>query len=246
MAGVTQVNGAGGKAVLEFSRFRVLSFDCYGTLIDWESGLLGALRPVLHEHGVKIETRQLLELYVGLEADLEEGPYRSYREILGLVMDRLGAKLGFQPTPKQRECLVEALPTWVPYPDTVAALRALKSRYRLAVISNIDDSLFAQTARHFLPVQFDWIITAEQVRSYKPSFNNFRFAFEKMGTTPLDQLHVAQSLYHDVMPARAQGMSCVWVTRGQGIELFGATPRAQPDLEVPDLMSLANLALGRS
>ena len=132
---------------------------------------------------------------------------------------------------------------WRPFPDTVTALRALKTRYKLAIISNVDDGLFALTACH-LEVEFDWIITAEQAGTYKPSPNNFEVALQRIGVAPGRLLHAAESLYHDIVPAKKLGLSTVWVHRRAGKEGFGATPpaSAEPDLEVPNLEALVSAA----
>jgi 2-haloacid dehalogenase len=136
--------------------------------------------------------------------------------------------------------LADSLGHWEPFPDTVEALRALKSRYKLAIISNVDDGLFALTACR-LGVEFDWIITAEQVGTYKPSRRNFEVALERMGVPREKLLHAAESLFHDVVPAKELGLSTVWVHRRSGKEGFGATPPAdaEPDFVVPDLETLA-------
>jgi 2-haloacid dehalogenase len=129
---------------------------------------------------------------------------------------------------------------WPAFPDSPAALQALHRKFRLAIISNIDDDLFAFSAQR-LQVRFDWIITAEQAKSYKPSLNNFRLAFERIGVPQTRILHVAQSLFHDIAPANALGLSSVWVNRRHDKAGSGATPVAQarPDVEVPDLRALA-------
>jgi 2-haloacid dehalogenase len=130
---------------------------------------------------------------------------------------------------------------WQPFPDTVEALQTLKERYKLAIISNVDDGLFALTACH-LQVEFDWIITAEQAGTYKPSPNNFALALERIGMAPEKVVHVAESLFHDHVPAKKLGLSTVWVHRRANKGGFGATPpaNAEPDLEVPDLKSLVS------
>jgi 2-haloacid dehalogenase len=225
--------------VIGFGQYEVVSFDCYGTLIDWESGIVTALRPVLSGRGIILEDDRVLELYAEIESAAERGAYVTYRHILREVMRRFGAALRFAPTRSELNLFVESLKSWTPFPDTVDALRILKRHFKLAVISNIDDDLFASTAKH-LNVEFDWIITAEQAKSYKPSLNNFTLAIERMGVSPRTILHVAQSLYHDVIPAQRVGLSTVWVNRRKGREGFGATPRAsaRPDLEVSDLTQL--------
>ena len=228
---------------LDFSQFRVLTFDCYGTLIDWETGILGALGPLLARHGCQLDDARVLALYGELEAAAEAGPYRRYREVLRAVVRGMGERLGFSATEAEMASLPASLGAWPPFPDTVAALARLKSRYRLAIISNTDDDLFAETAKLLgVPkkVAFDAVITAQQAGSYKPSPNNFRMALERLGTPKEQVLHVGQSRHHDIAPARALGIKCVLVTRrGRGAVLANA---AQPDLEVPDLKTLADRA----
>jgi 2-haloacid dehalogenase len=226
--------------VLDLSRFSVLSFDCYGTLIDWETGLWSALQAVLAHHDVAIGREAALELHGELETATESGPYRSYRAVLATVLDGFGQRLGFAPTAEERERFAASVGGWPAFPDTVAALRALQRRYRLAILSNVDDDLFAATARR-LRVPFDWVITAQQLGSYKPAARNFELAIERIGVGKERQLHVAQSLFHDIAPARALGLATVWVNRRRGLAGPGATPPAAavPDLEVPDLATLA-------
>lgn len=225
--------------MVDFSRFEVLTFDCYGTLIDWETGILGALRPFVAAHGRKLSDKELLELYGELEAEIERGAYKKYREVLREVVRGFGERLGFQATETERNALPDSLGQWPPFPDTVAALRRLQAKYKLAIISNTDDALFAQTAK-LLQVPFDAVITAEQCRSYKPSLNNFRVALERLGVPKEKVLHVGQSRHHDIAPAKQMGLANVLVVRrGKGAVLANA---ALPDLEVPDLKTLAEKA----
>jgi 2-haloacid dehalogenase len=229
--------------VLRLDEFEVLTFDCYGTLIDWETGIWNALRPVLAAHGVEVGLDRALELYGELETSVEGGAYRQYAAVLRGVLEGLGARLGFVPTPEELERFSVSVRDWPAFPDSPAALQALRRKYRLAILSNIDDALFAHSERK-LQVTFDWIITAQQARSYKPSANNFRLAFQRIGIPQGRILHVAQSLFHDIAPAKSLGLSTVWVNRRHDKPGFGATPaaQAQPDLEVPDLHTLARLA----
>lgn len=221
--------------MLDFSRFRAFTFDCYGTLIDWETGLLGALRPVLRAHGSKLRDEQILSLYAELEPPAQN-PYRLYREVLEEVVRGFGKRLGFQASEAEVRSLPDSLKNWQPFPDTVAALRKLEVGYRLAIISNTDDALFAGTAPH-LQVKFDQVITAEQARAYKPSFAPFHLTLHRLGLPKEQVVHVGQSVYHDVVPAKSLGLATVLVRR-RG---FGATRAAveKPDLEVPDMQSLA-------
>lgn len=228
---------------MRFEAFSHLSFDCYGTLVDWETGILDALRPVLARHGVEIDEAEQLRLFAENEAREEARPYRRYREVLRGVMTGLGEALGFEPSEHERDALADSAGSWPPFDDTVDALRRLKSGYRLVIISNIDDAIFARTAR-LLEVPFDEVITAEQAGSYKPSHRNFRLALERLGIHEERLLHVAQSLYHDHAPAKSLNISTVWVNRPSRRPGVGVAPEveAAPDLEVPDLRSLAEAA----
>ena len=181
-----------------------------------------------------------LELYGELESEAERGAYRDYKAVLRTVLEGLGSRLGFSPTRTELERFAMSVKDWPAFPDSPRALHALKTKYKLAIISNIDDDLFAFSAQR-LQVAFDWVVTAQQVKSYKPSHNNFHRAFERLGVPPSRILHVAQSLFHDIAPAKALGLATVWVNRRHGKAGSGATPpaQAQPDMEVPDLQSLA-------
>jgi 2-haloacid dehalogenase len=229
--------------VLNFAPFRLLTFDCYGTLIDWEAGIFSALRPVLAAHGKTIADSELLRLYSELESEAQSGDFRPYREVLQSVVRGLGERLGFTPTESQARSLPDSVSKWQPFPDTVEALTRLKTRYQLAVVSNVDDELFAPTARR-LKVPFDYVITAQQARAYKPSLQMFKLAQQRTGATTGQWLHVAQSVYHDVIPARSLGIATVWVNRPSSRPGAGAAKAVagQPDLEVPDLKTLAELS----
>jgi 2-haloacid dehalogenase len=228
--------------VLDFNRFSTLTFDCYGTLINWETGILAALREVIDWRGIELTDDELLELYGELETEAEHGDFLPYRAVLGSVIDGLGQRLDFTPTAEERASLAKSIANWPPFPDTVEALQRLAQRYKLVIISNIDDDLFALSARQ-LGVDFADVITAQQVGSYKPDLRNFRYALERIGQPQDEVLHVAQSLFHDIEPAKQIGLATVWVNRRHDRPGFGATPpaSAQPDLEVPNLRALADL-----
>ena len=229
---------------MDFSRFTTISFDCYGTLIEWEAGILPVLRGVLGRHGQALNDAAILELYGEFEAEAEGSAYQSYGGVLQSVVRAYAARLDFTPTSADITSLSESVPSWPPFPDTVAALRQLEKRYHLAVISNIDDDLFAETQKH-LGVEFEAVITAEQARSYKPSLKTFQLALNTLAIRPEHLLHVGQSIYHDVLPAQSLGIPTVWVNRKSARPGVGAVRPAEgrPDLEVPDLATLAALAL---
>lgn len=233
--------------MIDFGKYGVMSFDCYGTLIDWEGGIVSGMRPILENHGVDLTDEEILALHAHTESELqsvsEKGAYVKYREVLGDTVRRFGEEYGFEPEPSEVGALADSLRRWKPFPDTVEALRALKSRYELAIITNADDGLFALSACH-LEVEFDWIVTAEQAQTYKPSLNNFELALRRIGVERGKLLHVAQSLFHDHVPAKKMGLNTVWVNRRKGKERSGATPpaEAEADLEVSDLKTLVAMA----
>ncbi|NET26729.1 haloacid dehalogenase type II [Okeania sp. SIO1I7] len=227
---------------MNLENFEIVSFDCYGTLIDWESGIITVLKNLIANHQINISPQQILEMFAKFESEAEAGEYIKYREVLKQVVEKIGKELNFQPTESELNSLANSIKNWQPFPDTITALQTLKQKYRIAIISNIDDDLFTDTAKH-LQIEFDFVITAQQIKSYKPSQKNFKTAIKKMEITPEKLLHIAQSIYHDIVPAKAMGLSTIWVNRRQEKEGLGATLPAseKPDLEVPDLKTLVDL-----
>lgn len=229
--------------MLDFSRFEVLTFDCYGTLIDWESGILHCLQGILSAHGKNVDDATILQLYGDFEASSEQGEYHSYREVLQAVVRRFGERLGFIATPEQRQALPDSLAEWKPWPDTVEALRNLRNDFQLSIISNVDDDLFA-TTQSYLEVEFGHIVTAQQARAYKPSLKIFELALARICVPPNRILHVGQSIYHDVIPAQKLGLATVWVNRPSVRKGVGAVRAAEghPDLQLHSLRELADAA----
>jgi 2-haloacid dehalogenase len=225
--------------MLDLNQFDTLTFDCYGTLIDWETGILAALHRILSAHGKIVDDATLLQLYGDFEQLSEEGEFRPYKEVLQSVVRRFGVQLGFMPSAAEAKSLPDSLANWEPWPDTVPTLQRLKSRFRLAIISNVDDDLFAAT-RVKLGVDFDAVITAQQAQAYKPSLKMFELALSRLGTPANRILHIGQSIFHDVVPAQKLGLSTVWVNRPSARAGVGAVKAAQatPDWEVPTLSTL--------
>jgi putative hydrolase of the HAD superfamily len=212
----------------EFDRFRALSFDCYGTLIDWEAGLIGQLRPWAEAHQVEVGDEALLQLFAEIEPEVEaEGsPPPLYPQVLKEVLGRIGACLGVEPTAEELASFGGSVGDWPAFPDTADALARLKARYRLIIVSNVDRRSFAGSNRR-LGVAFDRIITAEDVGSYKPHTAHFEAllaTLPSMGVERHQLLHVAQSLFHDHEPAQRQGLESVWIDRRQDRPGSGATP----------------------
>lgn len=230
--------------MFDFSRFEILTFDCYGTLINWEDGLFGALRPIFAAHSKKIDDATVLKLYGDFELRAEQPPFRNYRDVLGEVVRDFGKELGFEPTAAEMRSLADSLPRWRPWPDTVAALSQLKTKYRLAILSNVDDDLFAGT-RPQLGVAFDEVITAQQAKAYKPSLKLFELALSRINAPAHRVLHVGQSIHHDVVPAQSLGLATVWINRPSARPGVGAVKAAEatPDLTFTSVGELAAAAI---
>ncbi len=227
--------------MLDFERFQWLSFDCYGTLIDWETGISNAVADSLAAHDISMSRSEILALFAEVEPQIQQGGrYLEYRRVLRRVVAMMGIKLDVQFSESQMNCLVDTIGSWPVFPDTRDALRAMKRRYNLAIISNVDDDLFAPSA-DALGVQLDVVVTAQQCRSYKPDHKNFQTALERMDVEKDRWLHIGESLYHDIAPANELGIASVWVNRGHGAEGGATRPTdAKPDLEVHDLVSLVS------
>ena len=161
---------------LEFGRFRWLSFDCYGTLVDWETGISAAVADALAVHGIELSKPEILALFASVEPEVQQaGEFSEYRWVLRRVMGLMGQRVDVQFSEAEANSLVDTIGTWPLFPDTVEALRLMKSRYKMAVISNVDDELFLQSARA-MGVEWDAVVTAQQCRSYKPNLNNFHMS----------------------------------------------------------------------
>lgn len=190
----------------------VLTFDCYGTLIDWTGGILGDLRALRSRACPPVSEEEFFAAYVEEEAAVEECSWRPYREVLGDAVARLGRRFGFPAGAEERGLLPAGLPGWKPFPDTGPALVEFRRSHRLGILSNVDRDLLEATCRQF-PVTFDFMVTAEDVRSYKPARPHFERGLEAAGVERGRILHVAQSLRHDIIPCVALGIPCVWVNR---------------------------------
>ncbi len=228
--------------MIDFDRYKIITFDCYGTLIDWESGMLGVLKPLLANHGVDLDDEEILKKFAEFESRQQQGEYLKYYDVLKAVVRRFGEEFNFEPSLAEQNSLPDSIKHWQPFPDTVKALQLLKSRFQLGIISNIDNDLFADTAKH-LGVEFDYIITAEQVKSYKPSLNNFKYAIELIEFPAEQIIHAACSVYHDIVPASSLGLTTVWIDRRADREGSGAAlpATARADLKVLDLDSLSKM-----
>jgi 2-haloacid dehalogenase len=207
--------------------FHALSFDCYGTLIDWETGIAAVLRPWAEGHGLDMTDEQLLRAYSAHEADAEQThPTELYPQILARSMRALGEMLGVPVSDDEAESLAVSVPGWPAFPDSAQALERLGRRYQLVILSNVDRHSFAGSSEK-LGVTFTSILTAEDIGSYKPSPRNFEALereVDRLGVARGKLLHVAQSLFHDHVPAKAAGLHTVWINRRHAKPGWGATP----------------------
>ncbi len=232
------------------ARFKVLTFDCYGTLIDWETGIWDAMQPLISANGRSdVHRGEALASFAIHENRLElEYPAAPYPEILARVHAAFAAQFGMKTSPGMDTDFSQSLPQWPAFSDSAAALRYLKSRYRLVILSNVHRDGFAASNRK-LGVTFDAVYTAEDIGSYKPSPANFEYLLAHLeadfGVGKADILHVAQSLFHDHLPAGRFGLSTAWIDRQKLSESghWGATARLE---QVPETTfrfhSMADLA----
>ena len=207
---------------------RWATFDCYGTLIDWNLGIRTELERLF---GVE-EAPRLLERYHEIEPEIESEPFRTYHEVLTLALERLAAEESMQLPEGEAGALAKSLPDWPPFPEVPAALAELRSRgWKLAILSNTDRDLIAASQRR-LGVPIDLAIVAEDVESYKPAHGHWERFFEATTADRDSHVHVAASRFHDIAPARELGLKSVWINR------LGEEPEPKPDRELTDLSNL--------
>jgi 2-haloalkanoic acid dehalogenase type II len=211
-----------------------LTFDCYGTLVDWEGGIGNAFVKAAAADGVELDPAQVVAAYMKVEPVVEAGPFRCYREILGETARQVAARLGWQLDGSRASFLADGLPDWPVFADTRPALERLRAAgLRLGILSNVDVDLLTGTLGR-IGVDFDLLVTAEQVGSYKPAHGHFLEARRQIGDA--GWLHAAQSYYHDVVPARELGIPVAWINR-HGEAAHGD---ARPDREYRTLTDLAD------
>lgn len=219
-------------------KFDVLTFDCYGTLIDWERGIRRTLRDLAADHDVSEPVDSLLNTWEALQFDMIQGPYRPYRDILRDSLQATFATLGVSLSPGEANRLADDLGTWEPFDDTVESLNRLANRFKLAILSNIDDDLLAHSVSR-MGVHFDALITAQQLRSYKPQPGHFDEAIRRFGLPAERFLHCAFGFKYDQVPALGRGMSTVWVKRPGWIR----DDVAEPTYETNSLAELVELLI---
>jgi len=233
---------------MRLTDFDVLTFDCYGTLIDWESGILEALAPWRQRTGVTLGDEALLTLFSEVESRIEaERPTLLYSDLLTEVLKEMGARSGTAPSEAEAAAFGQSVKHWPAFPDSAEALAYLRQHYKLAILSNVDRASFAHSARK-LGQEFDLVVTAQDVGSYKPALNHFEVALAKlaaMGIPKQKVLHTAQSLFHDHVPAKKIGLTSFWIDRRAGRSGTGATKpppeQVKPDGTAPSLAAMVEM-----
>ncbi|WP_250517261.1 haloacid dehalogenase type II [Caballeronia sp. INDeC2] len=231
---------------MKLTDFDTLTFDCYGTLIDWETGIFEALRPLLDRVEPALTRDQVLEAHARHESSQQKyTPGKRYQELLAIVYKRLAEEWGVSFTQEDCTAYGRSIRDWPAFPDSADSLRYLKRHYKLVILSNVDNESFAHSNAR-LQVEFDAIITAEDAGSYKPSPRNFEYMLEKLGERGIPKekiLHTAESLFHDHKPANEFGLASCWIYRRHSQPGFGATmdPGAQPKIDFR-FNSMAELA----
>lgn len=211
---------------MKLTDFKCLTFDCYGTLIDWETGLYTALQPLLKRGGVTLQRDQVLEAYARHESAQEATtPQMVYSDLLAEVHRHLAREWNVSVAEKEAVAFGKSVPDWPAFPDTAASLQYLQRYYKLVILSNVDRDSFAGSNPR-LGVTFDAVCTAQDIGSYKPDPRNFAYVIDKvaeLGVLKRHILHTAQSLFHDHAPAQAVGLSSAWIDRRHQLEGWGAT-----------------------
>ena len=231
---------------MKLSGFKALTFDCYGTLIDWETGLFDALIPLTSRVSRTLSGDEVLEAHARHESSQQlQTPAKSYRDLLAIVYKRLAEEWGVSVTWADCVTYGKSVQNWPAFPDSAAALQYLKQHYKLVILSNVDNESFA-VSNEKLRVAFDAIYTAEDIGSYKPSDRNFDYMLDKLtsiGIARHEILHTAESLFHDHGPANRHGLASCWIYRRHGKQGFGATvnPGVLPKVDF-QFNSMAELA----
>jgi 2-haloacid dehalogenase len=232
---------------LKFTDFEALSFDCYGTLIDWETGIAAVLVPWAARSGLDLGQEELLAAYAAAEEKAErEHPGELYPDILARSFRTVGEELGAPVSEEDAAALAGSVPDWPAFEDSHDALTALAERFKLIILSNVDRNSFAGSEER-LGVEFTSVLTAQDIGSYKPSPRNFEALAAEIQRLGVDQgkhLHVAQSLFHDHVPAKQAGLPTVWINRRHDRAGGGATPAVPsgvtPDWEFPSMAAFAS------
>ncbi len=220
-----------------FQGKKYITFDCYGTLIDWDTGIRNSLKQLSNSKGLNLDINELVKLYYKTELEVEQETYRLYKEVLTLTIKRILESQGIKGTEEDYQILVRTIPTWQPFPEVSSTLIKLKEKgYKLIILSNIDDDIIAKSIEN-IGVEFDGVVTAQQVKSYKPFYGHWVEMLKRFHATKDDVLHVAASYIHDIIPAKEQGFNCIWINRTHE----EPTRKIRPDEEFDNLAPVPNI-----
>lgn len=214
------------------SETKIISFDCLGTLVDWKEGVINSLKPLFTDYLIEIEEEEIFKFFREFDAAIISKEYISYRCVLQNILKQFADLLKINMSNDDLHSLVRSLPNWSVFPDTIESLRKLSGKYKLALISNIDNDLLKKY-HFFHDVIFDWVITSEELKSYKPSHNNFIQALNRFDTPASEIIHVAQSVYHDIIPTNQLNIKNVWINRYS--EKLDSNNFPKTGLSFPDL-----------
>lgn len=220
----------------DMTQFSLITFDCYGTLIDWERGIKSALKGLIENRGLSFDIESLPQRYIEIEMEIEREDYRKYRDVLAIGVRRLFEENGIKLTSQEENIFVDTIIRWPPFEETTEVLRRLKEKHKLVILSNIDDDLIQHSIR-LIGVDFDGVITAEKVKSYKPSYGHWKNMMESFRVPKEYVIHVAASYEHDIVPAKELGFAVAWINR-KGEKPMGGI---KPDYEFKDLRPLVGL-----
>ncbi len=221
----------------DMNQLRLISFDCYGTLVDRKEGVLNAIQPLLEDYLIEMEGDQIFGLFREFEENLVTGEFHSYHDILVAVMKQFGKHLNINLQKDDLNILANTFPRWPFFPDTLPVLQELSQNYRLAIISNADRPALEETVSR-TGIEFDFLITSGELESYKPSPENFIEAMNHFRLSSGHILHVAQSRFHDILPARDLGIPAVWINRYND-PVPPLEDTEYPGMHFPDLSSFA-------
>jgi 2-haloalkanoic acid dehalogenase type II len=233
---------------MRLTDFEILTFDCYGTLIDWEAGILQALAPWRRRAKTALDDEALLTLFSEVESKIEaEQPGLLYSDLLAATLREMGSRSSATATEAEAAAFGQSVKDWPAFPDSAASLAYLKQHYKLAILSNVDRASFAHSARK-LGQAFDLVVTAQDVGSYKPALKHFEVALAKLASMGIEKhkiLHTAQSLFHDHVPAKKMGLASFWIDRRAGRTGTGATKpppeQVTPDWTAPSLAAMVEM-----
>ncbi len=222
---------------MKFQNKKYITFDCYGTLIDWEGGIRNAVKKLIDKHGFNLNLDTISDKYIKVELEVEAEQYRKYHKVLQLASKRLLKGEGFDISDEDALEFADSIFSWQPFPETHDILASLKAKgYKLVILSNIDNAIINKSVE-LIGIDFDGVVTAEEVGSYKPAYGHWGEMLKRFNAKKEEVLHVAASYVHDIIPAKEQGFDAIWINRNDE----QPTREIRPDMEFRDLKPLSEV-----